>query len=63
MSEIEQNTETTEMASEKTPEVVVEPTTEMSETLEPSNEDMPKTQEGMNWFVLLQCVQGLYFHD
>ena len=49
MSEIEQNTETTDMAPETTPEVVTEPVSEM---IDSSNEDMPKTQEGMNWFVL-----------
>ncbi len=39
MSEIEQNTETTDMAPETTPEVVTEPVSEM---IDSSNEDMPK---------------------
>jgi transcriptional antiterminator NusG len=64
MSEIEQNTETTEATSEATPEVVTEATSEAtpevvteatSEATQvdaPSDEEMPKTQEGMNWFVL-----------
>jgi transcriptional antiterminator NusG len=56
MSEIEQNTETTEIASETTPEVVTEAsseaTSEATEADAPSDEEIPKTQEGMNWFVL-----------
>ncbi len=52
MSEIEQNTEITEMASGETPEVVAEPISETGQTTAPSNGEMPKTQEGMNWFVL-----------
>jgi len=64
MSEIEQNTESTEIASEATPEViteaapegspevVTEATPEATQVEAPSGEEMPKTQDGMNWFVL-----------
>ncbi|MBT4524715.1 MAG: transcription termination/antitermination factor NusG [Phycisphaerae bacterium] len=66
MTETENNTEATpEVTLEATPEVTLEVSTETvsetttdlsaedaQETEEPSNEELPQTQEGMNWFVL-----------
>ncbi len=62
MTETENNTEATpeatpEVTLEVSTETVSETTTDLSaedaqETEEPSNEELPQTQEGMNWFVL-----------